>query len=1152
MGKVNIQFRFFQNIVGLLKFPAIIAGVGYLTQGLSALAAAATAVVGALGPLSGLVLAAPAGILALVTALGTLKLAFSDVKAAMDAQKEGTTVLAQARATLKDAEIGLQEALVKQREVIADAGKGSLEYREASLKVRDARNDVAAAERAATLANSDGMRAAQKFAGFIDAKLTPALGRLKSAAAEGVLPGVQAGATAALRNLPAVQGLIRGAGAALGQGAIGLGQMLGGREAGRDITQIGKTNRRVIADMAAAATSLASALLSVSAAAGPFLKWVSAGVREFGTWAERAAHAGQESGRLAGFLESTKNTIQLLWGILRPFGSALINIFKAAAPLGRDLMESLGTAAEGFEKWTASVEGQNRLKEYFDAAKEPIEEIGRLIRDLVEAFFRLGDSPGFADLVRKIRTELLPVLEELIRSTTEGFGPALLDAIISLAKVIGQLAGASGPLTQFVKILGGIFEGFNKILEVVPGLRGAFVNLIGLMATLTAIRFVGLISGLGRVVGLMRGIPAAAVAAGMATGPVATVGAFGRNLRGGPGAAVPAAGVGAAVLPPRPVVSPAGIATGDLRTAPPRPTFGQRFGAPAAMVGGLGAAAVGSGMGGVAGGILGGAGLGAAVGSAFAPVVGTAIGAGAGALLGGLTALIPQITAAGSAAGAAATQMNLLGQSMTNATTAEAELDAANVEAEDSALSLEGAELQLERAQKTRQQTLKTFGRNSLEYKEAVYGVKLAEEALTDAQERAAHAQAEQARKRDENRERTEKFNRTLRETVQHHKDEIAELPKKFKLAADGISQVRDYAAEEADRTAKVKAFSAEMGRLAAQTPGRLGKVARAAQIVAQRINDIPTEKQIRVEVAFQARFESFTTVETNRFIPGSTQGSSGSTGKGPPSRTGGRIPSVPSLAPGVDRLIQSNLPGFLSRQRAIFEGQSASFSVTGMRPFAGGGRVPGARQARDSVPAMLSPQEFVVTGGGEKMLEGMTFPGVLDWLGNAQPAHFQGGGRLTDSQREAREKKFDRLEARFQRFMERIGRASELVSLRFERLQLRQQLRGTFDSPGGALARAAFIRRQLIPQERRELRGLRREQRHARREGDRQLAREIGLEIKRQQNGILQLQLDAQNATKEATEATAESMREFGGGIGFQFGGSIMSDRILGSMVGT
>ena len=63
---------------------------------------------------------------------------------------------------------------------------------------------------------------------------------------------------------------------------------------------------------------------------------------------------------------------------------------------------------------------------------------------------------------------------------------------------------------------------------------------------------------------------------------------------------------------------------------------------------------------------------------------------------------------------------------------------------------------------------------------------------------------------------------------------------------------------------------------------------------------------------------------------------------------------------------------------------------------YATGGRVPGMRQPRDNMPIMASSGEFVVTGGGEHMLERMTgVPRVLDRLEHVQPSHFAGGGRV-------------------------------------------------------------------------------------------------------------------------------------------------------------
>ncbi len=84
------------------------------------------------------------------------------------------------------------------------------------------------------------------------------------------------------------------------------------------------------------------------------------------------------------------------------------------------------------------------------------------------------------------------------------------------------------------------------------------------------------------------------------------------------------------------------------------------------------------------------------------------------------------------------------------------------------------------------------------------------------------------------------------------------------------------------------------------------------------------------------------------------------------------------------------------SAQQTIGKGFNAFTRLVGALTKAGGGRVPGAPVPADSILAALSPQEFVVTGGGEQILENMTFPGVLNWLEGVQPRHFAAGGRYT------------------------------------------------------------------------------------------------------------------------------------------------------------
>lgn len=88
------------------------------------------------------------------------------------------------------------------------------------------------------------------------------------------------------------------------------------------------------------------------------------------------------------------------------------------------------------------------------------------------------------------------------------------------------------------------------------------------------------------------------------------------------------------------------------------------------------------------------------------------------------------------------------------------------------------------------------------------------------------------------------------------------------------------------------------------------------------------------------------------------------------------------------ERHANLGLTGGVSSTRMAGKGQKQK------KGFAAGGRVPGMRTPEDSVDISVSPKEFVVTDDGERQLERMTFPGVLNWLEGEQRPHFRAGGR--------------------------------------------------------------------------------------------------------------------------------------------------------------
>ena len=113
------------------------------------------------------------------------------------------------------------------------------------------------------------------------------------------------------------------------------------------------------------------------------------------------------------------------------------------------------------------------------------------------------------------------------------------------------------------------------------------------------------------------------------------------------------------------------------------------------------------------------------------------------------------------------------------------------------------------------------------------------------------------------------------------------------------------------------------------------------------------------------------------------------------------------------------------------------------------------------------------------------------------------------------------------------------LSDLGLQRLELEQQLVGTFDSAGGAQGRADFIRSQILPAIQGELTALIAQQQAAQAAGDAALANQIGEAVAAKQNEVLQAQLDAQNAIKENTDP----LKEFGGSIAFSYRDQVFTD---------
>lgn len=464
LGNTTNQTKLFSGSLGLIKWPAIYTGASFAAQGVGALGAGIVALTAAVAPAAAAVGAMPAALSTVAQATGTVKLALR----------------------------GLEEAIKGDEEALAKLSP-----------------------------------AARSLAGIVKGTLSPALEGLSRIASQKLFaPLLDEIQPLMETHLPRLQKIVGETAAALGRIGERLAQELRSPAWGKALDELGAMNVRVIENLGDAALAALPGVRDLSLAFAPLVEWVSRGVESFGRWLSAAVAANKANGDLDRSVSRVKETLSSLGEILGNLAKGFYEIFKAAAPLGREILADLEKVTAQFVAWTRSMEGQQTLKQYFADAKEPLYEVARLLRDVVGVFLRISTDDGFANLIRQIRTDLLPMLEQVIRTTTERFGPALVEMGVAIGKLFLTIAGSSGPLVAFVRGLADIANGIRKVLDEVPGLKQLAISLGGAVAILKVMNFAAAITG-ARTLAASMGLIAPAAARG-AVGTniaLATVGA---------------------------------------------------------------------------------------------------------------------------------------------------------------------------------------------------------------------------------------------------------------------------------------------------------------------------------------------------------------------------------------------------------------------------------------------------------------------------------------------------------------------------------------------------------------------------------------------------------------------------------------------------
>ncbi|MEU8911800.1 hypothetical protein [Streptomyces nigrescens] len=255
----------------------------------------------------------------------------------------------------------------------------------------------------------------------------------------------------------------------------------------RDFKKIASTNSTAIGHMTDGLANLGHASLDFMVASGPFVERVSHGAERFTQWARASVQAGRETGSLATFLDHAGDKATQLsrstWDLVKGLGG----VGKAAQDSGNALLDGFEGTMTRFKRWANSAKGQTSMKQFFSDAGPTFHELNRLVGDFIRGLGRAAKDNGVTDLIRQIRTELMPALGSFFDSIGHSIGPALISLVSNLATAIGNLSAAGSGLGVLLMAFNGLLHVFNSLMSVIPGANTVLATLLGTMLALKVV-----------------------------------------------------------------------------------------------------------------------------------------------------------------------------------------------------------------------------------------------------------------------------------------------------------------------------------------------------------------------------------------------------------------------------------------------------------------------------------------------------------------------------------------------------------------------------------------------------------------------------------------------------------------------------------------
>lgn len=276
--------------------------------------------------------------------------------------------------------------------------------------------------------------------------------------------------------------------------ALAFGRFLNTSTRAQQFSDIFGRLNSILQTLLAPATAISGAFLNVFQASLPFAQQLATVLQGLTLQFAGFLNQAVNSGAFTTFMETAMTLAGNLFQLLGNIGSIIGSVFSAGTAAGGNLLTILRDVTGQFAQFLKSAEGQSALASFFGLIGQAAQVLVGIFRTLQPLLS--GISSLFTDLQGPIRT-LGTALTGAIGQIANTLGAILTQ----LGPVIGQLVTAFAPL---VTIIGGVLAGaLAALAPVINSILTAFTQLLPVLTPLVAILGTALVTTLQQLSGLL-------------------------------------------------------------------------------------------------------------------------------------------------------------------------------------------------------------------------------------------------------------------------------------------------------------------------------------------------------------------------------------------------------------------------------------------------------------------------------------------------------------------------------------------------------------------------------------------------------------------------------------------------------------------------